>query len=379
MGLFSRKKQKREPSSPEEEMSDEDMSGEGEQGQCDSPGPGKTEKHYRFYKRFTYQILRGYRPILSAKRSEIFFLISATVLLAMGIPLLVASTQVVEYRVRYDNAGVLADLDQASRTAQVTNGNGVTYSIDFVIDQDMTAPVYVVYELGTFYQNYRRYVRSYDSTQMHDGDVFPGNSACEPYVYEGYSMNESLPEQGAILPCGQISHSNFNDSFVLSSDQPGLDLSIDESSIAWASDAEHLYGNVTAVNYNNQTQYRGGNTTRYPLNQDQHWMVWQRPAAHKLTNKLYGKIFADIPKNTNITLTVTNRYNTYGFNGTKSFLLTTNSWAGGRNFVLPILYMICAGLSYIAAGLFFLSYHGNCFGTKRVPGDTSRLSWNRSS
>lgn len=369
MGLFSRRRKQRKPPSevPEEE---EDP---------DSPSPQQGEKHYRFYKRFTYQMLKGYRPILSAERAEIFFLLSGTLLLALGIPLLVASTQVVEYRIRYDNAGALADLNQANRTAQVTTGNGVTYDVDFVVDQDMTGPVYVVFELGTFYQNYRRYVRSFDSKQMHDGDVFPGASACDPYIYEGFSANTSLAEQGAILPCGQISHSNFNDSFVLSSDEPDLNLSIDDSSIAWGSDAEHLYGNVTAVNYNNQSQYRGGNTTQYPLNQDQHWMVWQRPAGHKLTNKLYGTIYSDIPKDTNMTLTVTNRYNTYSFNGTKTVLLTTNSWAGGRNFVLPILYMICAGLSYIAAGLFFLFHHGNCFGKKRIPGDVHRLSWNRSS
>ena len=368
MGLFSRKKKQKEP--PSENPGEEEP---------DSPSPEDGVKHYRFYKRFTYQMLKGYRPILSAGRAEIFFLLSGSLMLALGIPLLVASTQVVEYRVRYDNAGVLADLNQTSRTAQVTTGNGVTYDIDFVLDQEMTSPVYVVFELGTFYQNYRRYVRSYDAEQMHDGDIFPGGSACDPFIYEGYSTNDSLAEQGAILPCGQISHSNFNDSFVLSSNQPDLNLSIDDSSIAWASDAEHLYGNVTSVNYNEQVQYRGGNTTRYPLNEDQHWMVWQRPAGHKLTNKLYGTIYSDIPKGTNMTLTVTNRYNTYSFNGSKTILLTTNSWAGGRNFVLPILYMICAGLSYCAAGLFFLTQHGNCFGIKRIAGDTSRLSWNRAS
>jgi len=62
--------------------------------------------------------------------------------------------------------------------------------------------------------------------QMHDGDVFPGASACQPYLYEGFERNESKPEAAAILPCGQISHSNFNDSFVLLSDS-SIDLSID--------------------------------------------------------------------------------------------------------------------------------------------------------
>lgn len=235
--------------------------------------------------------------------------------------------------------------------------------------------VYVVFELETFFQNYRRYVRSFDSQQMHDGDVFPGGSACDPFRYEGFDPNSSLPENGAILPCGQISQSNFNDSFVLSSpNRPDVNLSIDSSDIAWRSDAENLYGNFPSVNFNQMPQYRGGNTTQYPLNEDQHWMVWQRPAAHKKTNKLYGEISSDIPEGTQLTLTVTNRYNVYPFNGTKTLLLTTNSWVAGKNFVLPILYLVCAGLSYGSAIFFFLSYDANLW-YKRIPGDEQWLSW----
>ena len=79
--------------------------------------------------------------------------------------------------------------------------------------------------LDVFYQNYRRYVRSFDPKQMHDGDIFPGVSACNPFLFEGFDENSSLPENGAILPCGQISHSNFNDSFLIGS--VGGDIPID--------------------------------------------------------------------------------------------------------------------------------------------------------
>ena len=338
----------------------------------------KKEKKSRFYKRFTYQQLRGWRPILSAPRAEIFFLLIGSLMVGLGVPILVASISVKEYRFRYDNVGLLGELNYTERAALVTNGNGFTYDVEFLVEEEMKAPVYVVFELGTFYQNYRRYVRSYDSNQMHDGDVFPGSSQCDPYLYEGFNENSSLAEQGAILPCGQISHSNFNDSFVLSSPtRPDLNLSIDSTSIAWKSDAEHLYGNITSVNFNQQPEYRGGNTTAFPLNQDQHWMVWQRPAGHKTTNKLYGTIFTDIPEDTRMTLTVTNRYNVYDFNGTKSFLLTTNSWVAGKNYVLPVLYLVCAGLSYVSAAFLFLLYHANIFGKKRIVGDEAHLSWNR--
>jgi hypothetical protein len=73
----------------------------------------------------------------------------------------------------------------------------------------------VIFELGRFRQNYRRYVRSYDPDQMHDGSSMPGVSACSPYRYLSNEENETALEQGAILPCGQISQSFFNDTYAL--------------------------------------------------------------------------------------------------------------------------------------------------------------------
>ncbi len=40
----------------------------------------------------------------------------------------------------------------------------------FKIDQDVTGPVYVYYELKNFYQNHRRYVASRSSYQL-NGEV----------------------------------------------------------------------------------------------------------------------------------------------------------------------------------------------------------------
>jgi hypothetical protein len=339
----------------------------------------KKKKKDRFYKRFTYQQLRGYRPILTASLAMVFFAVAGSIQLGIGIPILLASIDVVQYRVRYDNAGTLANFTSEERAMLVTSDDGVQYSMDIFVDKEMKGPVYVTFELGTFYQNYRRYVRSYDSQQMHDGDIFPGASSCEPFLYEtasGLDPNASLPEQGAILPCGQISHSNFNDSFELSSNIPSLDVTIDDSNIAWTSDKTHLYGNISAVNYNLIPEYRGGSTSLVPLNEDEHWMVWQRPAAHKQANKLYGMINSDIPQGTTLTLTIFNRYNTYTFDGTKTVMLSTNSWMGGKNYVLPYIYIANGGLCYLILAVFVLSRMGSCFGLRREPGDLRHLSWN---
>ena len=116
------------------------------------------------------------------------------------------------------------------------------------------------------------------------------------------------------------------------------DDSTQESSIAWPSDVDHLYGNFTAVNYNDDPATRGGGTTLRTLQESQHWIVslpgagglacvrrgarllqaglrwsrgghaaltpaptapavqvWMRPAGQVWVQKLYAKIDQDIP------------------------------------------------------------------------------------
>jgi hypothetical protein len=113
-----------------------------------------------------------------------------------------------------------------------------------------------------------------------------------------------------------------------------------------------------------------------PLNQAQHWMVWMRPGGQVPVQKLYARLDAPLPAGANVTLSVANRYNTYAFGGTKRVILTTNSWVGGRNLVLPILCLVVAGLCYALALAFFLSYNAGMVWRRR-PGDEAQLSWVR--
>lgn len=203
-------------------------------------------------------------------------------------------------------------------------------------------------------------------------------SACAPFRYQGATDDEnaSLPDSGAILPCGQISHSFFNDSYALSLN--GQSVAIDDTNIAWSGDRDHLYGDVLPINYNTEPAYRGGNTTVLPLNQNEHWMVWQRPGGKKEVQKLYGQIDQPIPEGSSVQLTVFNKYNTYAFGGSKRVIITTNSWVGGRNMVLPIIYLIMAGLCYFGALFFFVGYDLGWI-WKRQPGTEDDFSWVRQS
>lgn len=68
-----------------------------------------------------------------------------------------------------------------------------------------------------------------------------------------------------------------------------------------------------------------------------------------------------LPAGSNVTVTIQNRYNTYEFGGSKSVLLTTNSWVGGRNNFLGAAYITVGGLCFLTALAFFLAYNaGGC-------------------
>ncbi|EFN56748.1 hypothetical protein CHLNCDRAFT_17454, partial [Chlorella variabilis] len=212
--------------------------------------------------------------------------------------------------------------------------------------------IYVAFELGSFFQNFRRYVRSYDPTRMHDAPPTASPiSACQPFSY--LDGNESLP----ISPCGQIAANFFNDTFRLLA-PGGAELDLDDSAIAWPSDADHLYGPVAAENYNpaSSPALRGGNTSDLVLNANQHWMVWMRPHSQVAIQKLYGQLNTAIEVGTELTLVVNNRYNTYEFGGPKTVIITTNSWVGGHNNFLGACYIAVGGLCLLASLFFVMGY-----------------------
>ena len=63
-------------------------------------------------------------------------------MLAAGIPILIASLNITEYSVRYDDAGPMAGLSSEAREAALWAApDGITYTIDVPIDKRMDPPV----------------------------------------------------------------------------------------------------------------------------------------------------------------------------------------------------------------------------------------------
>ena len=103
----------------------------------------KKKQKSRFYKRFAQQELRGWSPVITADAVVIYFFLVSIVCLALGIPILLASLHVVEYKARYDNTGPMAGLtsQQQQDLLMQQGGNGLTTSVNLTITKTMNPPV----------------------------------------------------------------------------------------------------------------------------------------------------------------------------------------------------------------------------------------------
>jgi hypothetical protein len=176
---------------------------------------------------FWQQRLPAGRPIFTPLCVGIIFIIIGIPLVVVGNVVLKASSELTEVTKQYDN-------DPNCKI--LYSGAHAKCDVKLTAPNDMKAPVYVYYELSNFYQNHRRYLKSYDRAQLlgctSATDTPTGGASscgsynpttqCDPFVSNGTRTYS---------PCGLIAGSLFNDVILLSSAQ-----SIRYDGTAWPTD-----------------------------------------------------------------------------------------------------------------------------------------------
>jgi hypothetical protein len=350
---------------------------------------------------FKQQRLKAWQPILTPAWVIITFAAVGVVFMIIGILVLVASNQVVEYTSgEYQNCNDVG-------TSSCTVGNGSTstsclQSISITIDDDMDQPVYVYYQLSNFYQNHRRYVKSRSDTQLRNSDKFE-TDGCDPLATRTCPGGSG---DCGVYPCGLIAWSVFNDTFynnvkdlTTTADQMAAettvayypanggnisqDLAWTNESIAWASDKEKKFirlsqsdalaasvgsrsnpstcgsGSCLAMPYDSYKYWLCAegdmkNTTcpstkRYADVHNEEFIVWMRTSGLPEFRKLHRIIKQDLKKGDRIEIKVNNVFPVCAFDGTKKIVLSTTTWIGGKNQFLGYAYIVVASLCILLA------------------------------
>mmetsp|Transcript_61908 Transcript_61908/g.170451 ORF Transcript_61908/g.170451 Transcript_61908/m.170451 type:complete len:408 (+) Transcript_61908:304-1527(+) len=379
---------------------------------------------------FRQQRLPAWQPILTPQMVAVLFLTLAIPFIGLGSVVLQESDAVVEYVKQYDGSGVSSELE----SCKIDNAG--LCNITFDIKDDMEAPVYLYYQLTNFYQNHRRYAKSYLADQLL-GTVYQSGSTALAYC-DPLSKNGSL----ILNPCGLIANTLFNDKITLAttsgtSGHPKLDT----TGIAWPSDKSDKFaqpvsyckkadsgsyscgdGVKTGTDYEfakasstesvvggclgsvcsdsicgsvglpdgckgyhcDEPDYyncdEGYYAYYYPEDDyqqylyetfpevvsplegatNEHFIVWMRTAALPTFRKLYGVIDSDLKKGSSITIQVEANFDVTGFEGTKSLVLSTVTWFGGKNSFFGVAFLLVGSICLVVgiALEFNLLYNG---------------------
>ena len=297
--------------------------------------------------KFKQQKLPGWRPVPTITSTTIIFFCFGIVFIVLGIIILVFSNKIVEVSYRYD---------EECRKQKEEKGY---CNITLQIKKKMEKKIMIYYQLNGFYQNHRRYVKSKSDDQLNGKDIsleqMKDSQDCDPAI-TNKQMNKTVSIDGKDLkpdnlavPCGLIAKSYFNDNFTnwtyINEFKEPISFKPNEKNIAWKADRE--------------LKYKNGNISNQWINmEDEHFIVWMRPAGLPNFRKLWGRIDnMDLEKDTYVEVIIHDNFDVSSFNGKKFLILSTVNAFGGKNSFLGISYIVLGGISIILAIVFIIGYN----------------------
>ncbi|KAJ1549863.1 hypothetical protein HK096_010012, partial [Nowakowskiella sp. JEL0078] len=381
---------------------------------------------------FKQQRLKAWQPILTPKTVLPAFFIIGLIFVPIGVGLYIASERVQQVIFDYSKCNSDAGESFAAPTdtslgiyqwkfAKATN----MCTVQFDIPKTFPSPVFLYYRLTNFYQNHRRYVKSFDPDQLTGKvrNVTDLVTTCDPIrtpPVQSFNISDGsivTTVTGAqYYPCGLIANSLFSD-FIggasplddnsiirciantsampdgMSACGPdGVNLYLfTQVGIAWPADSQKFmktkWSDTPSLVTENLVpppewvkifpQWKNGfNATNLPdLQKWERFQVWMRTAGMPNFRKLYGKNNGQPLIGGRYEVDIIFNFDVSRFSGTKSIVLSTVSFLGGKNPFLGIAYVVVGILCWILGIVFLVRQMIK----PRKLGDHTYLSWNQPS
>lgn len=257
-----------------------------------------------------------------------------------------------------------------------------TCRIQFDVPTEMGPSVYVFYRLTNFFQNHRRYVKSFNEKQLkgeaQTADQLRSKDDCKPLIVN----SDGVP----YYPCGLIANSFFNDTIstltlLNAPNVPGgrQTYNMTDKGISWSSD-RNLY-KKTSYNAsdvvpppdwaklfpNNYTDENMPDLSTWEPLQN-----WMRTAGLPTFNKLALRNDDEVLKAGTYSVDIGLNFPILVYEGTKTIVISTSTVLGGSNPFFGIAYLVVAGVCFLLGVLFLIKH----LISPRKLGDHSFLNWN---
>jgi len=318
------------------------------------------------------QHLPMWKPILSDKFFYWLIFIIAVMFMSIGIPMVVKSGEVAEFKYDYTNC---KDVTTGIACSDLLGKYDKNYTADHSkaftrcqckIPVNLTGfkdkdNIFLMYNLGGFFQDHRKYISSRWDAQL-SSEVIGGGKDCEPLLVDSVGL--------PYAPCGEIANSMFNDTFKLFTNANET-VVLSGKNIAWPSDVQTRYNNPTVKNisyaniphdasvlcdllpwldtsvakpknwpvracqlgstvagvYNPWSPEFNSNGFGY---ENEDFMVWMRVESSGNFRKLHRVIKTPLPDGF-YSMMIDYNFPVASFSGTKSFVISSTSWIGGKN------------------------------------------------